>query len=98
MKVRKICNQSKVRKNLSQTEWETMVAQFNRAAKPLAVITDLLEQRIVAIDNSLADDTLYDKPRADLFMASQLAKKAVLMDLHKLLNETTTIDTDQVEK
>lgn len=97
MKVLKICSNNKVRAQLSNEEWLRMVKQFNRAAKPIEHIVDLLESNIIKIDNELNDvATLYDKPRADLYTAAQLAKRSAYMELRALLTES--IDVDQTEK
>ena len=95
-KILKICGDNRISASLTAEEKQSLGAAFSRAKKPVEHIVQLLEMEVVKVDNALADTkTLYDKPRANEYIASQLGRKAAFMELHKLL---TILDDDQSEK
>ena len=81
---------------MSPQEVIQMAQAFNRAKKPIGVITQYLESRIRNIGSKLSDmEALSNKPNAGQYALTLLAEQTAYLGLLNLLSE---FDVDQTEE
>ena len=93
MKTLKLIHNNKIRGDMSHAELIRLAKAFNRATKPVSSIVRLLEKEIVNIDTKLNNtEALYERNKADMYIAALLAERGFAMRLHNLLTETVDVD------
>ena len=73
-------------KNLSPAEEKAMADTLSASPQAIKIITDYLEQKIVALDNLLCNPKeLYSNGLSDTYVAFRLAERATYLKLHNVL-------------